>query len=189
MLCAGGFIFNREMTAEHVPEFLPGLPLGTHGDDGIGIRLGQSVGGKVDQMHRASAWRFLYPPNAFAEGMLINGNGERFAYTTTERNGTDWDLHVQDLAGNKRPVFETDGGIPAPEVAPGLETARVASEARDQPERNGSPASTPTRPAPASRQTEATAPARASQGIEPGAGRGDVSAPRPPNMSLTLAAT
>ena len=79
ILAAGGFIFNRDMVAEHVPEFLPGLPLGTHGDDGAGIRLGQSVGGKVDQMNRASAWRFLYPPNAFAEGMLINGRGERFA--------------------------------------------------------------------------------------------------------------
>ena len=79
VLCAGGFVFNRGMVAEHIPEFLPGLPLGTHGDDGFGIRLGQSVGGKVDQMHRASAWRFLYPPNAFAQGVLINGSGERFA--------------------------------------------------------------------------------------------------------------
>ena len=79
VLCAGGFVFNRDMVAEHVPEFLPGLPLGTHGDDGYGIRLGQSAGGKLDQMDRASAWRFLYPPNAFAAGMLINGEGERFA--------------------------------------------------------------------------------------------------------------
>lgn len=79
LLCAGGFVFNREMVAEHVPEFLPGLPLGTHGDDGTGIRLGRSVGGKVDRMQRASAWRFLYPPNAFAQGILINSRGERFA--------------------------------------------------------------------------------------------------------------
>ncbi len=79
VLCAGGFVFNRDMVAEHLPEFLPGLPLGTHGDDGCGIRLGQSAGGKVDQMHRASAWRFLYPPDAFAQGMLVNGRGERFA--------------------------------------------------------------------------------------------------------------
>jgi 3-oxo-5alpha-steroid 4-dehydrogenase len=79
ILCAGGFVFNREMVAKHVPEFLPGLPLGTAGDDGVGIRLGQSVGGKVDQMHRASAWRFLYPPDAFAQGILINDEGERFA--------------------------------------------------------------------------------------------------------------
>ena len=79
ILSAGGFVFNREMVAEHVPEFLPGMPLGTAGDDGLGIRLGQSVGGKLEQMHRASAWRFLYPPNAFAEGVLINDKGKRFA--------------------------------------------------------------------------------------------------------------
>ena len=79
VLCAGGFVFNREMVATHLPQFVPGLPLGTAGDDGMGIRLGQSVGGKIDQMHRASAWRFLYPPNAFAQGVLINDKGERFA--------------------------------------------------------------------------------------------------------------
>jgi 3-oxo-5alpha-steroid 4-dehydrogenase len=79
VLCAGGFIYNRDMVAEHVPDFVPGLALGTAGDDGMGIRLGQSVGGKVDHMGRASAWRFLYPPNAFAEGVLINDKGERFA--------------------------------------------------------------------------------------------------------------
>jgi len=79
VLCAGGFIFNREMAAQYVPEFVPGLPLGTAGDDGVGIQLGQSVGGRLDQMDRASAWRFLYPPNAFAEGLLINDRGQRFA--------------------------------------------------------------------------------------------------------------
>ncbi|MGB3052719.1 MAG: FAD-binding protein [Polyangiales bacterium] len=79
ILCAGGFVFNREMVAEHLPEFVPGLPLGTAGDDGLGIRLGQSVGGKLAHMHRASAWRFLYPPNAFAQGVLVNDKGERFA--------------------------------------------------------------------------------------------------------------
>lgn len=79
ILCAGGFVFNREMVAEHIPEFVPGLPLGTAGDDGVGIQLGQSVGGKLEQMHRASAWRFLYPPNAFAQGVLVNDKGKRFA--------------------------------------------------------------------------------------------------------------
>lgn len=79
ILCAGGFIFNREMVAKYVPEFVPGLPLGTAGDDGMGIRLGQSVGGQLKHMQRASAWRFLYPPNAFAEGVLVNDKGQRFA--------------------------------------------------------------------------------------------------------------
>ena len=79
ILAAGGFIFNREMVAEHVPAFLPGLALGTAGDDGAGIRLGQAVGGATARMDRASAWRFLNPPEAFARGILIDEQGERFA--------------------------------------------------------------------------------------------------------------
>jgi dipeptidyl aminopeptidase/acylaminoacyl peptidase len=35
-------------------------------------------------------------------------DGERFAYTTTERTGRHWDIHVQDLAGNVRAVLESD---------------------------------------------------------------------------------
>lgn len=35
--------------------------------------------------------------------------GDRFAYTTTERNGRDWDIHIQDLAGNTTAVLEAGG--------------------------------------------------------------------------------
>ncbi len=36
--------------------------------------------------------------------------GERFAYTTTERNGTNWDIHIQDRAGNRTVALETESG-------------------------------------------------------------------------------
>ena len=36
-------------------------------------------------------------------------DGQRFAYTTTERNGTDWDIHVQDLAGNTTVALAAGG--------------------------------------------------------------------------------
>ena len=36
-------------------------------------------------------------------------NGQHFAYTTTERNGTDWDIHIQDLAGNTTVAFAAGG--------------------------------------------------------------------------------
>ncbi|MCZ6887740.1 MAG: hypothetical protein O7H39_04515 [Gammaproteobacteria bacterium] len=36
-------------------------------------------------------------------------SGRRFAYTTTERNGTDWDLHIQDLSGRKAVALEDRG--------------------------------------------------------------------------------
>ena len=36
-------------------------------------------------------------------------DGNRFAYTTTERNGVDWDIHVQDLARNTTVALAAGG--------------------------------------------------------------------------------
>jgi 3-oxo-5alpha-steroid 4-dehydrogenase len=77
-LSAGGFIFNRDMVRRYAPKYLMGMPLGTPGDDGSGIRLGQSAGGAVERLGHVSAWRFINPPIAWAEGMLVNRKGERF---------------------------------------------------------------------------------------------------------------
>ena len=77
-LSAGGFIFNRPMVEAHCPSFGAGMPLGTRGDDGSGIRLGQSAGGAVDRMDRATAWRFINPPAAWAKGVIVDGRGRRF---------------------------------------------------------------------------------------------------------------
>ncbi len=78
VLAAGGFIYNREMVAEHAAPYRPGMPLGTPGDDGSGIRLGQSVGGATARMDRVSAWRFINPPVAFTHGILVDKGGERY---------------------------------------------------------------------------------------------------------------
>lgn len=77
-LSAGGFIFNREMVEENAPKYKDGMPLGTSHDTGSGIRLGQSVGGKTDHMNRVTAWRMINPPMAFAQGLVVNKEGERF---------------------------------------------------------------------------------------------------------------
>ena len=78
ILAAGGFIYNRTMVKEIAPKYGTGMPLGTASDNGSGILLGQSVGGKTDLMDRISAWRFINPPEAFARGMIINQKGERY---------------------------------------------------------------------------------------------------------------
>jgi 3-oxo-5alpha-steroid 4-dehydrogenase len=78
VLAGGGFIFNRKMVAEYCPKYLGGMPLGTRADDGSSIRLGQSAGGKTEYMHRATAWRFINPPYAWSQGMIVNQNGQRF---------------------------------------------------------------------------------------------------------------
>ncbi|MFR0692780.1 FAD-binding protein [Enterobacterales bacterium AE_CKDN230030158-1A_HGKHYDSX7] len=78
LLSAGGFIFNREMLAEHAPQYLPGLPLGTPGCDGSGIRLGLGVGAAAQRLDKVSAWRFINPPLAWARGVIVNARGERY---------------------------------------------------------------------------------------------------------------
>ena len=78
VLSTGGFIFNREMVASYGPKYTGGLPLGTGTCDGSGILLGQSAGGAIDRMDKISAWRFINPPMAWAQGIVVNDNGERY---------------------------------------------------------------------------------------------------------------
>ncbi|MEW2504567.1 FAD-binding protein [Amycolatopsis sp. NPDC047767] len=77
VLAAGGFIANRALVREHAPAYRGGLALGTSADDGSGIRWGLSVGGRVAEMDRISAWRFLTPPAAFLGGLLVDADGRR----------------------------------------------------------------------------------------------------------------
>jgi 3-oxo-5alpha-steroid 4-dehydrogenase len=76
VLAAGGFVFDREMMREHAPG-ARGLRLGTHGDDGSGIRLGTEAGAGVRHLDRISLWRFLTPPSALAGGLLVDRDGRR----------------------------------------------------------------------------------------------------------------
>lgn len=79
ILAAGGFAYNPDMTKRLMP-FFPRLgPLGTSGDDGSGIKLGQALGGSVSHMDRMTAWRFLSPPTAFLEGVAVSKQGDRIA--------------------------------------------------------------------------------------------------------------
>lgn len=83
VLAAGGFINNREMLRANAPAFRGGLPLGTQGDDGSGIHLGESAGGVTDRMSSVSAWRFLTPPSALLRGILVDQSGDRFIDEST----------------------------------------------------------------------------------------------------------
>ncbi|GLZ28605.1 23S rRNA methyltransferase [Lentzea sp. NBRC 105346] len=75
VISAGGFVNNREMMRLYAPGYRGGLPLGTPGDDGRGIELGASVGGRVARMDNVSAWRFITPPSALQKGILVGANG------------------------------------------------------------------------------------------------------------------
>ncbi|WGS54033.1 FAD-binding protein [Paraburkholderia sp. D15] len=78
ILSTGGFIFNRAMVARHAPRYLPNWRLGATGCDGSGIRLGESAGGVATRLERVSAWRFINPPYAWAQGCVVDRRGARF---------------------------------------------------------------------------------------------------------------
>tara|TARA_B110000014_G_scaffold135908_1_gene94040 strand:+ start:2490 stop:4160 length:1671 start_codon:yes stop_codon:yes gene_type:complete len=78
VLTCGGFVFNRPMLEHYAPKYSAGYPLGTTGDDGSGIRLGQSVQGAVDRMDLGSAWRNINPPVSWSRGVIVNKEGQRY---------------------------------------------------------------------------------------------------------------
>lgn len=82
VLAAGGFVFNPDMVRHYAPKYAGGMPLGQPGDNGSGIRLGQSVGGAVDRMSHLSAWRFIRPPAGLSWGAMVDGRGARFVDET-----------------------------------------------------------------------------------------------------------
>jgi len=125
VLSAGGFVFNSKMLAHYAPKYTCGYPLGTDGDTGTGIRLGESVGGKADNMNRITAWRFINPPLSFARGLIVNMDGKRFSdemvYGATlgvemaeHHNGEGWLIldkklakkALDDVKGNKALSFQ-----------------------------------------------------------------------------------
>jgi 3-oxo-5alpha-steroid 4-dehydrogenase len=77
VLAAGGFVADREMLRTHAPAYRGGLPLGTLGDDGSGIRLGAAAGGATGRLGSVSAWRFITPPTAFLGALLVDQAGRR----------------------------------------------------------------------------------------------------------------
>ncbi|KAI1330300.1 flavoprotein [Xylariaceae sp. FL0255] len=79
ILATGGFIMNKNLIKKFIPQAGGTTPLGTIGDDGSGILLGQSVGGSVSHMDRFSAWRLIYPPEALVEGVIVSLQGDRIA--------------------------------------------------------------------------------------------------------------
>jgi 3-oxo-5alpha-steroid 4-dehydrogenase len=77
VVAAGGFVFNQRMFREHAPAYRGGLPLGTAGDDGTGIRLGTELGAASGFLDHVTAWRFITPPSALLRGVLVDNTGRR----------------------------------------------------------------------------------------------------------------
>ncbi|EXG82922.1 succinate dehydrogenase/fumarate reductase flavoprotein subunit [Cryptosporangium arvum DSM 44712] len=82
VLAAGGFVLNPAMVETYAPRlgalFARGMALGNTYDDGLGIRLGESVGGVADHMEGAFFTAPFYPPEGNVRGVVVNAAGRRF---------------------------------------------------------------------------------------------------------------
>ncbi len=79
ILCAGGFIDNKEMVAKHATDLLIANWNCSDGfDDGSGILLGAGAGGELRNMHEGLALNAYYPPDGHLKGILVDRNGQRF---------------------------------------------------------------------------------------------------------------
>jgi len=79
VIAAGGFVMNRDMVAKYTPELAEKpFVLGSTYDDGLGIRLGESVGGATEFMDEPFITAPFYPPSRLVTGILVNKQGERF---------------------------------------------------------------------------------------------------------------
>lgn len=79
IIAAGGFVMNEEMVARHVPHVAEKpFTLGSTYDDGLGIRLGESVGAALKHMDQAFVTAPIYPPSILLTGIVVNKNGDRF---------------------------------------------------------------------------------------------------------------
>jgi 3-oxo-5alpha-steroid 4-dehydrogenase len=77
VLSSGGFMANADMVAQHAPLIAGQMVLGTDGDDGTSIRLGQGLGAAVAHLEAAetalpSVPLLVYP------SLLVNQYGQRF---------------------------------------------------------------------------------------------------------------
>ncbi|HEY7222501.1 MAG TPA: FAD-binding protein [Micromonosporaceae bacterium] len=81
VLAAGGFVMNQEMLEQYCPDLAvvqtKGMALGNTHDDGLGIRLGQSVGGVTENMDKTFLTGPFYPPAEALRGIVVNRDGQR----------------------------------------------------------------------------------------------------------------
>lgn len=99
LLSSGGFIMNPAMVQRYAPAYAKGMPNGTLGDQGSGIVLGMTAGGSTALMDKISAWRFINPPKAWSDAIVVNAKGERFVDETVY--GATLGEHIGDHQGGR----------------------------------------------------------------------------------------
>lgn len=100
VIAAGGFVMNADMVAEHTPALGSKLfTLGSTYDDGLGIRLGRSVGAELERMAEPFVTAPFYPPSVLVNGLIVNKEGRRFVAEDSYHARTSYHvMHQPDAA-------------------------------------------------------------------------------------------
>ncbi len=79
VLCAGGFVMNRDMLKKYAPDISTiDTPIGSPGDMGSGILMGMGVGAAAINMGEYFVTLPFYPPATTTFGIFVNAFGQRF---------------------------------------------------------------------------------------------------------------
>lgn len=96
VIAAGGFVMNPDMVAEHTPALGSKLfTLGSTYDDGLGIRLGASVGAALKHMDEPFITAPFYPPSSLVKGVIVNKEGRRFVAEDSYHSRTSYHVLKQ----------------------------------------------------------------------------------------------
>lgn len=96
VIAAGGFVMNPEMVAEHTPALGSKLfVLGNTYDDGLGLRMGASVGAELKFMDEPFITAPFYPPSQLVTGIVVNKDGKRFVAEDSYHSRTSYHVMQQ----------------------------------------------------------------------------------------------
>ncbi|MET3961693.1 3-oxo-5alpha-steroid 4-dehydrogenase [Marmoricola sp. OAE513] len=96
VVAAGGFVMNPDMVAENTPALGEKLfVLGNTYDDGLGLRLGKSVGAQLKFMDEPFITAPFYPPSVLVKGIVVNKDGKRFVTEDSYHSRTSYHVMHQ----------------------------------------------------------------------------------------------
>ena len=116
---------REQITFFSEPVLAAFLPTGAGALGAPGFVLSRDAGGSEHYQLFLFDWstrhaRMVSNGRARYTNVLWSNRGDQYAYTTTERDGRRWDIHLQDLAGGIKVALETsDGGWRAVDWSPG----------------------------------------------------------------------
>lgn len=93
VIAAGGFVNNQDMVERYTPALKSvTFTLGSTYDDGLAIRLGESVGAALENMEEPFITAPFYPPSGLVKGLIVNRDGQRFVAEDSYHARTSYEV-------------------------------------------------------------------------------------------------